>query len=49
MRLNKNEPFEIEALIQGADYRAQYHSRATGTEYFKNNYKFVAVVVDEST
>ncbi len=47
MRLNKNEPFEIEALIQEPIIVPNTIRAQRVLEYFKNNYKFVAVVVDE--
>ena len=47
LRLNKNEPFEIEALIQEPIIVPNTIRAQRVLEYFKNNYKFVAVVVDE--
>lgn len=47
LRLNRNEPFEVEELIQEPIIVPNTIRAQRVLEYFKNNYKFVAVVVDE--
>ncbi len=47
LRLNKNELFEIEDLILEPIIVPNTIRARRVLEYFKNNYKFVAVVVDE--
>ncbi len=47
LRLNKNEPFEIEDLILEPIIVPNTIRAQRVLDYFKNNYKFVAVVVDE--
>jgi len=47
LRLNKNEPFEIEELISEPIIVPNTIRAQRVLENFKNNHKFVAVVVDE--
>lgn len=47
LRLNKREPFSIEALVMEPIIVPNNLLAQKVLEYFKNNHKFVAVVVDE--